>query len=97
MQHQRLLCTLAFSSRISSISRSSTGQYSVVLSYTATNNVYSAIITPIGADATHHVTCWTYGTPTTTSFSFACAGAALGSAPAAVDTGFLVAVFDDNN
>lgn len=83
-------CTLSASSRITSITRSGAGTYSVMLAYTAANSVYGVNVSVHEAD----MMCYT-NTFTTTTFALVCRET--DGTPAAADSSFTITVMDNDN
>jgi len=83
-------CTLSMSSGFTSITRTGTGEYTGTLSAARANTTYGVQVTAF--DATGIRGCRHTSVTSTTAFTFSCFDAA-----AAVDTGFMVTVWDNDN
>jgi hypothetical protein len=83
-------CTLTINSGFTSITRTGAGEYTGTLSSARANTTYTATVTPF--DTAGLRGCRMTSVTSTTVFTFSCYDAA-----AAVDTGFTVLVWDNDN
>lgn len=83
-------CTISLSSGFSSVTRTGTGEYTGTLSSARANTTYAVQVTPFDSGGIRN--CRMTSVSSTTVFTFSCYDAA-----AAVDTGFTVTVWDNDN